>query len=248
MDQQLIEAVETAALNAWPAPRQMLYDGWLLRFTGGSSKRVNSVNIRGDSSLPLDEKIALCEVVYARQNLPIIFRLPDPWTSPALLRALDTAGYQAFDPTFVLGRDIKIIEEIRPDVRVEPLPDADWLQLRAWVTGTPLVQMGVHAEILKGIVPEKVLMGLFVDGKPYGCGMGVLEGGLLGYFSIYTRASARRQGYGRAMMAALTRWGAELGATFGYLQVEGDNKAARELYAGLGYQPVYKYLYSVRPL
>ena len=61
MNQEFIARIEDAALNAWPSPRQMVYDGWLLRFTGGESKRVNSVNIRYASSLPLSEKIAFCE-------------------------------------------------------------------------------------------------------------------------------------------------------------------------------------------
>ncbi len=69
-----IPQIEEAALNAWPAPRQMVYDGWLLRFTGGPSKRVNSTNVLYPSRLPLPEKIKYCEAVYAQAELPPLFR------------------------------------------------------------------------------------------------------------------------------------------------------------------------------
>jgi len=98
MDEKLIDAIESAALNAWPAPRQVMYDGWLLRFTGGESKRVNSVNVRHPSMLPLDEKIRFCELLYAKQGLPVIFRLSQPFTSEKVYFALDRAGYREFDP------------------------------------------------------------------------------------------------------------------------------------------------------
>ena len=37
--------IEEVALNAWPSMQHMLYDGWLLRFSNGYTKRANSVNI-----------------------------------------------------------------------------------------------------------------------------------------------------------------------------------------------------------
>jgi ribosomal protein S18 acetylase RimI-like enzyme len=45
------------------------------------------------------------------------------------------------------------------------------------------------------------------------------------------------------VMAALLEWGAEQGATTAYLQVLGDNTAALELYAGLGFATHHAYRY-----
>jgi len=248
MEQSLLMSIELAALNAWPAPRQMLYDGWLLRFMGGDSKRVNSVNLLGPSTLPLEEKIHACEAIYARQGLPVIYRLADFLASSELRTALASAGYTEFDPTYVLGREIDgnmvTSGDGSSDYEIRVLEQTDWLALRAWLMGKPLVSLGHHARVLEGIVPKKVLVGLFVEGEPAACGMGVEEGRLLGYFSIYTGARSRRRGYGRAVMDAITCWGMGQGARFGYLQVEGDNEVARAMYEKLGYQPVYGYSYS----
>ena len=230
-------------MNAWPAPRQMLYDGWLLRFTGGKSKRVNSVNMLYASTKPLAEKIQTCESIYARQGQPCLFRVTELFSPPELKQALKEAGYTPFDMTLVLGRELELSHEHPPDITILELPMADWFRLRDQFIRVSAAEREVHESILLSIVPDMVLLGLFAKGKPAACGMGVVEDGLLGFFSIYTAASWRRKGYGSLIMGALMDWGMARGASYGYLQVEGDNRPALAMYKKLGYEQCYQYVY-----
>lgn len=248
MGHEFLAQIEEAALNAWPSLRQMLYDGWVLRFTGGESKRVNSVNVRFASSLPLVKKIAYCEAIYESQSLHPLFRCPEPFTPQKLKKALSEAGYFAFDDTHVLGREIMQPVSMPPGIEVREMEPTKWIQMRAELYGKRIEEFDIHGKILQVIVPEKVLVGLFVDDQPVACGMGVVQGHLLGYFSILTGKSARRNGYGSATMAALTQWGAARGAKFGYLQVEGDNVVAQAMYEKLGFGMLYRYSYFKRAL
>jgi len=244
MDDELLIRIEDAALNAWPARRQMILDGWLLRFAKGYTKRSNSVNVHFDSRLPLAEKICTCELAYARAGLPVVFRLPDPFTSQAVMQALDKAGYQTFDPTYVLGQSIAERVAVPEGVQMREMRPKAWIALRADLTGTPVDHWDVHREILELILPEKVLLGLYVGGEPVACGMGVVEGDLLGYFSIYVGKDFRRRGYGQMTMWGLTNWGLDHGARYGYLQVEGDNQPALAMYEKMGFETCYRYVYS----
>jgi GNAT superfamily N-acetyltransferase len=243
MDKVELLKIEEAALNAWPAPRQMLYDGWVLRFAGGHSKRVNSVNPVYSSTLPLEEKIAACETVYASQGLPCLFRVSEITDPNKIQEGLAAAGYAPFDPTFVLGRPLEIGVAPHPEVTILEMPMEDWFRIRDYFIKTSAVDRQVHIEILNGIVPDKVLLGLFASGQPVACGMGVVEGPLLGFFSIYTDTRWRRKGYAGMIMAALTDWGLEREAIYGYLQVEGHNKPALALYEKLGFESLYQYVY-----
>lgn len=243
MENNQIPRIEEAALNAWPSPRQMIYDGWLLRFTGGPSKRVNSVNVRYPSRLPLREKIDFCETIYAKVGLPSLFRLPAPFVSPELVQSLLKAGYQAFDETYVLTRELGDTELLPEGLRVATLSIDEWIPYKGLISEAKPGPLALQSQILHCIVPQKKLIVLFAGDVPVACGMGVLEGDLLGYFSIYTQHDARRKGYARVVMAALTDWGRQRGARLGYLQVEGFNQPARALYGQLGFELRYPYEY-----
>jgi GNAT superfamily N-acetyltransferase len=243
MHRSQLERIEEAALNAWPAPRQVIYDGWLLRFASGYTKRANSINPLYPSSIPFDEKIAHCEKLYALAGLPALFRLPEPFTPDGLVPALTKAGYAAFDPTLVLGREVHVQDGGSNGVEVRQMEKDAWLCLRADLTGKSLAKWMKHGEILNTIIPRKALFGLFAKGKPLACGMGVVEGNLLGFFSVLTAPTERKKGYGRKMMHVLTNWGVREGADYGYLQVEDDNEPAKAMYTRLGFSLCYKYDY-----
>jgi hypothetical protein len=50
--------LEEVAMHAWPALQQMPFDGWIVRFAPGYTKRANSVNPLFESHLDVLDKIA----------------------------------------------------------------------------------------------------------------------------------------------------------------------------------------------
>lgn len=64
-----IKIIEDLSLNAWPSHQMQIYDGWILRFSYFYTHRTNCVEQIGLSSIPLRDKIAYCEEVYANGGL-----------------------------------------------------------------------------------------------------------------------------------------------------------------------------------
>ena len=100
----MLRSMEESALNSWPALQQMLYDGWVLRFSKGYTKRANSVNPLYLSRLESIPKVAVCENLYRERSMPPIFRLT-PLAPEDLDSILDVRGYKRIDPTLVMRRD-----------------------------------------------------------------------------------------------------------------------------------------------
>ncbi len=241
----LPQQVEEAALNAWPALQQIVYDGWLLRFADGYTKRANSVTPLHASQIELAEKIKFCEQSYAYQQLPCIFRLPSFAASP-LDDLLAQRGYEQVDQTLVLHRALHTLAAANHiAIRHDTLDR--WLATFCRLSHTTPDQHQQHHMLLQHITQQPLWATLEVDDEPVACGMGVLQAPLFGLFDIVTARGQRNRGYGTQLVQAMLWWAAQHGATQAYLQVVTHNAAAQHVYAKLGFAQLYRYWYRIAP-
>lgn len=242
--------IEEASLNAWPALQQILFDGWILRFAAGYTKRANSVNPLFASHIDLEEKVAFCEAAYADKGLAPIFRLTPFSTPPALDPFLARRGYDRVDPTSVLHLDLRqyIAQPAKGTANLHDRGIDDWLNAYgAFVASSPQAQQ-THRQMLQ-VIPGRRFLACLLDGTEIvACGLGVVEGEYLGLFDLIADPRRRGQGYGSQLIQGLLAWGRHSGASHAYLQVMVSNVPARRLYERLGFAELYGYWYRVRPL
>src|ERR1700744_1241301 len=93
--------VEEACLNAWPAPRQVIFAGWMLRSGGGLTRRANSANPLGLERAGRGPLIPGWEAFPRHPRQPTIFRLPS-LIGPSIDKELGARGYGSEGPSLVL--------------------------------------------------------------------------------------------------------------------------------------------------
>jgi GNAT superfamily N-acetyltransferase len=239
-------------LNAWPALQHMLYDGWILRFSKGYTKRANSVNPLCPSTIDTQEKIAYCEAQYKTYGLTPIFRIT-PFAPDDLDPMLEARGYEKIDTTLILHRDlgqnVAAISESRETVfsgRVHETFLDDWLPIYCRFKSSPLEKHQTHREILEAIPGQCYYATLTAGDDPVACALGVLEGAFFGLFDVVTAPEHRQKGYGTALISSMLDWAQQNGARHAHLGVVELNSPARRLYDKLGFhQEVYRYWYRV---
>ena len=252
-------AFEERGFNAWPAPRNVYFGGWVFRLGGGYTKRANSANalgarheLRAESinawtpARDFSEIMAEAERFYALNGQPTIFRLT-PLAGPNADPALEAAGYERLDPCAVMTAPLGEAQtEAR--VRVEPGATPAWLNGIAAAQGVAPSHRLVHDRIVQAIALPAAFASAFVGGQAAGFGLGVGERGAVGLFDIVVRPEFRGQGLGRSITRSLMAWGRDGGAKAAYLQVNDANRVARGLYESLGFRAAYTYHYRRRAL
>jgi len=238
--------IEEVSLNSWPSLRQILFDGWILRFSRGYTRRANSVNPFFGSLMDVDEKIDTCERLYAEQGLPTVFRLTPFVSPPGLDKVLERRNYTKAAPTLVLHLDLNGYDA-RPSPSVELREERldDWIDMFCRFRGSAVEEHQAHSEILEAIPSRRFLASLADAGQVVACGLGVLENGYFGLFDLLTDPQHRNKGYGTELLTSLLHWAQESGASHAYLQVMSENAPARHLYAKLGFQEAYPYWYRI---
>jgi len=248
---RLSASVEEACLNAWPALKEIFYDGWLIRVGRGETRRTNSVNVLGRGRYELGEKIAYCESVYRAHGLPAYFRIRSI-DDPALERALDAGGFRAEDETRTLFMDFgRTPPAPVRDAAIEiaqGTPGAEWLAAHARFTGGAPAQEDMKRRLLDLVaLPVAFAAARDPAGKIVSVAYGAIHDGLVSLQWVATDPARRRQGLSSATLSALLAWAEGRGAGGACLQVLAANVAAIGLYENLGFdRELYRYHYRVR--
>lgn len=245
-----IDSIEHHALAGWPAEVVEELDGWRLRAMSGVTRRANSVwTAASGGRVGLDERIARAEAFYAARGLPPMFQVGDASEPIELDEVLARRGYLLDAPVLVQTAEIASVKAGSPSaesVVVEPEPSAAWLEVSARQGRYRGVEP-TYIGLLERLGGRARFALATVAGEPAAVGLGVLGERWMSVCSMLTLPPFRRHGLGRQVLSALTRSGAEAGATSLYLQVEVENAPARSLYESLGFRRLYAYHYRICP-
>src|SRR5262245_60448301 len=132
-DEELCWDVEEACLNAWPAARQLLLRGWLLRLAGGKVRRTNSVNPLRSSNHDPRPVLEAAAAIYAQNHRPLLFRVPQ--IASGMDGPLEALGFSLEGETLTLitplGADLPRPKHEADDIEIAPAASAEWLALRS---------------------------------------------------------------------------------------------------------------------
>jgi len=251
MDSELIRSMEEVSMNALPSLQTVYYDGWVLRFANGYTRRSNSVNplYSTQSGIEIGEKIELCEKLYRSKGLRVVFKLTDAATPSDLNTILDARGYAHGDysPVSIQLAGLDKLDRLSSHVveRSEESSD-DWHESFIQLNKFPKEHSATLKRMLDAVVPGKCHFAIRRDGEIICCGLAVFQGEYVGLFDIVTDTGCRRQGLGVAITVDMMKWGKEHGARKAYLQVVAANEPAVRLYEKLGFAELYKYWYRVK--
>ncbi|MGN6148465.1 MAG: GNAT family N-acetyltransferase [Rhizomicrobium sp.] len=246
---RLSASAEEACLNAWPALKEIFYDGWLIRLANGETRRTNSVNVIGSGTRALKEKIGHCERIYEAHGQPTYFRIRSN-DDPLLEDVLEARGFRAEDETRTLYMDFDLTPpETSPRAIeiVEGAPSEEWLKAHERFCGRPPPRDDTRRRLLDLVaLPIAFAAAHDETGKIVSVAYGALHDQLVSLQWVATDPVRRREGLSRAALSDLLMWAERRGAEGACLQVLAANRPAVKLYESMGFErELYRYHYRV---
>lgn len=249
----MIRQIEELAVNAWSATHTIIYDGWVLRYAQGYTRRANAVYPLYPSARPIEEKLAYCEAYYNGHGLPTVFKMTEAAMPPKLDRLLANAGYERISPTSVRTIDLANVTTVDNipgySIDIRTYPSNLWLDAFGTLNRVRPIFLPVMRQML---LDHRALPGYFVmlwQGRtPVATAMCAVERGYAGIFDVVVAEDQRGRGLGTWMMRYLLGVAHDAHAHTAYLQVEPHNIAAVRLYDKLGFQERYQYWYREKPI
>lgn len=240
----IIHELERLSFRTLPALEQERYNGWVLRWSDGGSRRANSVNPVAGSDASIAEMIDYCEAWFAERNAPTVFRLTE-LAPDSLQDRLQERGYEYAAPTDVMTAPIG---ESAPAERVEVAdrPSIEWLRtISSLPPDSPRLQkLAVQLTTSGGLTR---FAAVHDDGDIVSIGLGIDLDRYTTIYNMNTVPTARRSGHARRILETILALGRSSGSTHAVLQVTQDNVAGQALYRNAGFVPVYEYSYMEAP-
>jgi N-acetylglutamate synthase len=243
----MVRQFEEISNNAWPALQTMHYDGWILRFANGVTKRSNSVNMLYPSVIDPDEKISFCESLYKSRNIAPCFKITAGTEPAGMDQRLENRGYVihshiSFQTMAISGIPAEPLSDISIKTGLTPRWMDDFIRMNEFDPA----RKPTYISIMQQLHLPKCLISLERNHKTIGVGLGVVEGSFIGLFDIVVDKAYRKTGLGYLIVENILRWGRKQGAGTAYLQVLTDNMPAVGLYEKMGFHEAYKYWYRMK--
>jgi N-acetylglutamate synthase len=243
----LIRQIEEVSMNCWPSLQTIHYDGWVLRFAEGLTRRSNSVYPVYDSKIDVFTKISYCENLYKRKDLPACFKITEIAQPYDLDEILDSKGYNhEFDISVQLMNINKFTIDEDSNAKISEYTNDEWIYNYVNMNEMDAIQKPILKKIMDRILLPKCLLTYDLNGYPIGCGLGVIDDKFLGLFEIVIDKQYRNKGFGKSMIDNILMWGKNNGAEVAYLQVLTENNAAIKLYDKEGFKEAYRYWYRIK--
>jgi N-acetylglutamate synthase len=245
-DMAAVRRLEELAFAGWPALESRDVAGWRLRFSGGYTKRANSINALTPDAETDDGILSSLERAYRERGQPAIWRL-SPLAPPTIDGLLAARGYRAIERSLVQVAPLTAVFAAAPEVVIHATPTEAWIEAFAAHSPVRPKHRAPMQRMLAAISPPAGFAFVEEAGRPMAMAIGVVQGDHMGLFDVLVMPHARRRGLARKVTESLYAWAWRRGARRAYLQVVATNAAAMPLYAAQGFRTVYDYAYRIPP-
>jgi len=258
-----INLLEKIGQDVHPPLKKVNVDGWIAGFAEGYTGRANSVlafdrgQTSADSKMSMEAKVQEIEDLYAKENLPAIFKMTEA-SAEGLKDLLENKGYKSTKPTDVMTvscdspvllekfEEVEEPEEI--GVIITSIPDEAWLNpFFEYENRTDEKTISIAKRQFDLIDQNENLTALYcriqILGKDVAVASAVIEDGILFLLNVVVNPSCRGKGYGKILVKEILENACDMGAEKLCLQVMKDNPVAINLYKSFGFEYFYTYWY-----
>jgi ribosomal protein S18 acetylase RimI-like enzyme len=252
LDRDEVIYVQEIASNAWPAEDNFFLNGWILRFTHGTTGRANSVLPLRYWGQDLDYDIKIVENAYNTWGLPPKFMLHDYYEPINLYEELARRNYQKNLPVNIMGLSLQNFPKVKTNTQFQytsnpQMSDAWFKALQRLATNRSARDIFNIKGIMEHItIPQTRYFEATIKGEIIGIVLAILERGYLGIMDLIVDPVYRRQGVASSLIARAVQWAFENKANYMYLQVFSGNSMAINLYTKMNFQKWYNYFYMVK--
>ncbi|NHK30057.1 MAG: GNAT family N-acetyltransferase [Asgard group archaeon] len=246
----LIRLLQEISCNAWPAKKNHILNGWIVRLAEGITRRANSVLPLGYYGNDVQKDVKQVEQIYDQWNLPSVFQIPDYYEPQELLSILEERGYVKEAESLVMSCSVNEISHISQNgsfsySHKKQESDEWFIALQQFSNASDDRINGVR-KIINRISQPKNFFYAKKNGSIIGVALVIFERSHLGIYNMITNPEFRRQGIAKSIIYEIKKWCQDKDIENIYLQVQGDNLGAIKLYKSVNLTETFRYRYLIK--
>lgn len=238
-----IRDIELMLMRTWPAIEERIYDGWVLRFSKGYTKRSNCINPLYESYFELEEKFEYCKKIYEEKGLPIIYKIIDTEVSIVVDEFLKNKGLAQKDMVTVKEINLTNVDYSPKNINISWGFNEKWYDFYVKENKLNTEEKIILKNLLIKNDKNNVYVYKVENSEIIAVAMGSVEKNKIGIFNVYVKDTHRKKGYATEILEGLLVEARKINVEKAYLQVMETNEKAVKLYKKMGFVPKYRTWY-----